>query len=180
MNYLIRVVFIVLVIKCNTLASTYDFHKLDISKVNDICFNCHILDVQSNPNISNWKKPRASIGGTINNFYDKLATPDAFSKTCLLCHDGSDVSAPLSPCGIASNITVRTHPVFIDYKNKHDLNVPSKLLGDDWLDAKSVADLLHNNTIVCTSCHSPHNSTIDLYLRNSNTSSMLCLGCHNK
>ena len=168
------------VVSFNVMAQTSNFHQLDTTKVSDECFRCHITEVQSDPSSSNWITPKMSIDGTVNNLYDKLGTPDSFSKSCLLCHDGSDPDAPLSPCGITTNITGRTHPIFVAYPKKQDFHDPSFILGDVWRDATTVGDLLRDNKVVCVSCHTSHNSESERYLRTYNTSSILCLGCHNK
>ncbi|MBN1447336.1 MAG: hypothetical protein JXA28_05345, partial [Bacteroidetes bacterium] len=48
----------------------------------------------------------------------------------------------------------------------------------------TVADLLvtvgTTDYVECSSCHDPHDDTNGNLLRVSNTSSTLCLGCHNK
>jgi len=52
----------------------------------------------------------------------------------------------------------------------------------------TIASLLRNGKVECSSCHDPHNATgvpqatskqVN-YLRHSNTNSELCFGCHNK
>ena len=46
--------------------------------------------------------------------------------------------------------------------------------------AEVVGDLVRNGKVHCTSCHDPHGTGNDLYLRNKNIGSALCLGCHDK
>lgn len=186
MRYLLSSIFFVLLMKPSISAETYDFHKLDVNnstiQKSDFCFNCHIS--KTDMDSSDWLTPKNYIDGEINNYYDSLGTPDSFSKTCLLCHDGNDVSLaahiPLSPCGLKTNDTGRGHPIFVTFSDKNGLHDPSEPLGDVWRDGKIVGDLLRDDKVVCVSCHTAHNSKGDGYLRTYNTSSMLCLGCHNK
>lgn len=90
------------------------------------------------------------------------------------------------------------HPVSIVYMGTGAIDSPASLrattfnltsYGDAvaWKGASTIADLLRNGNVECSSCHDPHNGgkiqgtdTEVNYLRHSNTNSNLCLGCHEK
>lgn len=90
------------------------------------------------------------------------------------------------------------HPVSIPYLGDGTATSPASLrattfdlstYGDNvpWLGATTIADLLRNGNVECGSCHDPHNGgktqgtdTEVNFLRHSNTSSNLCVGCHAK
>lgn len=84
------------------------------------------------------------------------------------------------------------HPVSIVYtEGAAGLRLKSFTLdtaGGDWIGATTVQDLLRGaDQVECGSCHDPHNGgktqgtdTEVNFLRHSNASSHLCLGCHDK
>jgi len=136
------------------------------------------------------------------------ATLGAISKACLSCHDGSSainsvVNAPGSGMGSgtvnmnggttvmpagATNLGTdlrNDHPVGITY----DVTAPveaslygtATALTGSWVGAVTIADLLRNGQVECSSCHEPHSSQFAEFLRADNANgSKLCLGCHNK
>ena len=84
------------------------------------------------------------------------------------------------------------HPVSVTYTaGKASLRDTTTnlttLTGTAWVGATTIADLLRNGMVECSSCHDPHNgyatqgtdSEVN-YLRMTNNSSKLCIGCHNK
>ena len=53
----------------------------------------------------------------------------------------------------------------------------------EWVGASTIADLLRGddrNMVHCSSCHDPHTNQNGTYLRQVNTGSALCFGCHDK
>lgn len=167
-----------------------EFHKLDmdiykIDKKSDVCINCHLVDTDEK-SLSGWPSLKNLAFDTIENFDDADGEPDAFSKACLMCHDGNEASMVLNipMCRITCNTSVRmggeNHPLFVKYIHKEGLNRPSSMLVGVWKDATTVADLLRNEKIVCISCHIPHHTAKDGFVRTSIKSSNLCLGCHDK
>ena len=85
------------------------------------------------------------------------------------------------------------HPVSIAYvAGSASLRATDTLLtatGDTvaWVGATDIASLLRNGNVECGSCHDPHNGgktqgvdTEVNFLRHSNASSNLCIGCHDK
>jgi len=168
--------------------ATAEFHEMDIdeesiSKMSGACLNCHLLDKQRK-SPSKWLTPQKSIRGSVENLDSRRGEPDTFSKACLMCHDGSAASlvlnAPISPCGLMCNVDGRSHPVFMRYDSNKGLNNPSSTLQGKWKDAKVVSDLLRDGKVVCISCHVPHHTKFESFLKTSMKNSGLCLGCHNK
>ena len=154
-----------------------------------VCLTCHI--VEKNFDLSDstqWLRPKSAIEGEVYNIDASRGMPDSFSKACLICHDGSTASlalnAPLSPCGLKSDRPVSSrgenHPVFMEYREKPDLQGRYSPLNGQWEKAETVGDLLRDEKIVCISCHLPHHNNGTGYLRTSMRGSALCLGCHKK
>ena len=84
------------------------------------------------------------------------------------------------------------HPVSVVYtEGKASLRATTSTLatssGTAWVGATTVADILRNGMVECSSCHDPHNGYATQgtdpqvnYLRTTNAGSALCIGCHNK
>ncbi|BCB96005.1 cytochrome c [Dissulfurispira thermophila] len=136
------------------------------------------------------------------------ATPNGITKACLSCHDGVSAinsivneagSGKSGPANVAFGTTAAgtaftmpagatnlgtsladDHPVSITYTaGKASLN-PTTTTLTGWTGASTIADLLRNGKVECSSCHDPHTSATSLFLRVSNSGSALCLGCHGK
>ena len=144
------------------------------------------------------------------------ATPNGITKACLSCHDGvnainslvnqagsggvvpagTNVAFGATPLGTAvlmtgasTNITQNLaddHPVSILYTaGKASLKATTTVFG-----TSTLAALLRNGKVECSSCHDPHTATGDttgqgttagaLFLRLANAGSALCLSCHGK
>ncbi|MCF6339169.1 MAG: cytochrome c3 family protein [Sulfurimonas sp.] len=50
----------------------------------------------------------------------------------------------------------------------------------DIFGALTISDLLRGGKVQCTSCHDPHGTPYNTYLRSHNTNSALCISCHEK
>lgn len=79
------------------------------------------------------------------------------------------------------------HPISLNYtEGKAGLRLKTTNLqvasGVIWAGATTVGDLLRGvtGTVECGSCHDPHEQTNATFLRASNASSALCIGCHQK
>ncbi|QOY52096.1 cytochrome c3 family protein [Candidatus Sulfurimonas baltica] len=71
------------------------------------------------------------------------------------------------------------HPMSIVYTpGKANLKALNSGL-TDFVGATQISELLRGGKVHCVSCHDPHTAR-SRYLRNENTNSALCLGCHNK
>lgn len=138
------------------------------------------------------------------------ATPNSPSMACLSCHDGvsainSMVNAPGSGNYVAAGANVKfgataagsvyampsgvtqigtdlsnDHPVSVTYvAGNASLKATSTAL-TGWAGAATIANLLRNSKVECSSCHDPHEATNGTFLRVANAGSALCLGCHAK
>jgi predicted CXXCH cytochrome family protein len=137
-------------------------------------------------------------------------TPAGITKACLSCHDGvSAINSIVNQAGAggvvaggtnvafgataagtavvmtgaATNIgtsLANDHPVSITYTAGKASLVATTTALTGWTGATTVANLLRNGKVECSSCHDPHTSTTGLFLRKANSGSALCLGCHGK
>ncbi|MCF6331088.1 MAG: cytochrome c3 family protein [Sulfurimonas sp.] len=146
-----------------------------------------------------------TIAGTLS-----ATGPTGASMACLSCHDGvsamnSVVNAPGSggynPTGsyIGTNPPNAASMAAIEYKavgldgdltNDHPISIeympgraglrPVSTPVTDILGASMISDLLKSGKVECTSCHDPHGTEYNTYLRSSNIGSSLCVACHEK
>jgi len=137
------------------------------------------------------------------------AQPTDAALACLSCHDGvsamnSVINAPgsgrISSTGVLigsnppspepmTNLVkamgyngdmTDDHPISIVYNEGRAGLRPKTTPLVDFFGATTVGNLLRNGKVQCVSCHDPHGTGWSMYLRNGNTGSTLCLGCHNK
>jgi len=137
------------------------------------------------------------------------AQPTDAALACLSCHDGvsamnSVINAPgsgkisstgtyigtnppsakpmglvIQAVGFGGDMT-DDHPISILYNEGRAGLRPTTTPLVDFFGASTVGNLLRNGKVQCVSCHDPHGTGWSMYLRNGNTGSTLCLGCHNK
>ncbi len=148
--------------------------------------------------------PGQTIAGTQTD-----ATPTGASLACLSCHDGvsamnSVVNAPGSggyntsgtiigsPNNLPSKMDAQVraigyggdltndHPISISYEPGKASLKPIDTPITDWNNASTIADLLKNGKVQCTSCHDPHYPYYGRFLRTGNNGSKLCKTCHEK
>jgi predicted CXXCH cytochrome family protein len=151
----------------------------------EICFICH--SAHNNVNAATevlWNQTitvqaftmysnAATITGTID------AAPGASSKLCLSCHDGT------TAMGTGGNITFEGYAASVDLGLDLSSSHPISITYDEALDlglnapASLTNARLFSGTVECASCHDAHERSTAL-LRVANTSSALCLECHNK
>ncbi len=149
----------------------------------------------------------ATLDGTI-------AQPDGTAKLCLSCHDGSigidqfgaNVGGPGTifmaadfgavkqiPNTSVANDLSGTHPISIVYDPAADsgLNPVTTPVGTGGVSSGTIADVLDNGKVQCSSCHDVHDSAGEavpatFLLRvaqrasQGGSASGLCLTCHNK
>lgn len=124
-----------------------------------------------------------------------VGQPDGISKLCLSCHDGTVALDNYGGTTNGTNLATggalvgtdlsNDHPISFTYNaalssadnGLHDPTSTNSGLGSTITD-----DLLFGDKLECASCHDVHNSVggTSFLLRIDNTSSALCLKCHNK
>ena len=88
---------------------------------------------------------------------------------------------PTGATNIGTNLA-DDHPISLVYTvGNADLKAKTAAL-TGWLGATTIQDLLRyaSEVIECSSCHDVHNNIKGLFLRQDNSGSQLCLGCHDK
>lgn len=173
----------------------------------EVCRVCHAPHDKGRTNYTNgllWNHLASSAAYTM---YDSPTLdgvqdvgPGGSSKLCLSCHDGSvaldtfDSHAGATPTG-SSMITVYgntslpvatnlngTHPISITYNNVADTGLNDPAVAT-MADGVTVQKYLPNGKVECSSCHDVHDKKAVAgthLLRKVNTTSELCLTCHNK
>jgi predicted CXXCH cytochrome family protein len=129
--------------------------------------------------------------------------PGSVSRLCLSCHDGTVSTnsygfspAPARSVG-AGGVDVKGtqyliggngdlanhHPIGFNYQavqsNDNEIHATTATVGAT---GKTIADLLWNGNMECTSCHDVHNTKNkgERFLWTSDQASAFCLTCHNK
>jgi predicted CXXCH cytochrome family protein len=162
----------------------------------NVCHTPHSADV-SVANAPLWNHEVTTATYTVYNSptldATDLAQPDAASKLCLSCHDGT-VAIDSYGGNTGTNFITGADSIGIDLSDDHPvtftyddalattdpgLHMPSVTLTG--LGGTIQNDLLFNNSLECASCHDVHNSVPNpSLLRISNANSAICLTCHNK
>ncbi|MCW8849664.1 MAG: hypothetical protein OQJ81_06755 [Melioribacteraceae bacterium] len=179
--------------------SDHDFSDETWNTAGEICLPCH---TPHNANISLTEAPlwnhtitNASydlyVGYAMNATVDD---PDGSSKLCLSCHDGTialdsfggapgnDGNKMTGKGNIGTDLT-NDHPISFTY-NTALANADGGLFDPSTkitsLGGTIHADLLSGGQMQCSSCHDPHNNVNGAFLLIDNSSSALCLTCHDK
>ena len=148
--------------------------------------------------------------GMSNVSYKSGFTADSISLFCMSCHDGSALggtmikNVPISePAGLGNSAAIgatskanltaggtdlrTTHPVNfpVTQNTQNDLQpiaapYMGKAGGVQYPLFKSSRSGGVANSLECSSCHSVHDNANAPFLRDTQTGSTLCLGCHNK
>lgn len=202
-NFWISASFIVL--SCSILGaqsivgSAHDFSDDVWNTSGQICLVCHTPH-NADVSVSNaplWNHETTSATFTTYSSATMDATtgqPDASSKLCLSCHDGTvavdnygSQTGGTHIIGGTANIGTALsddHPISITYDAalaSADLGLFNPTTTNSGLGGTISADMLIGNQVQCASCHDVHNgSGISSLLRKSNNASALCLTCHNK
>jgi predicted CXXCH cytochrome family protein len=110
------------------------------------------------------------------------ATPGAGSLRCLSCHDGAGaVDAYGGVTGTASKkITDTQYLLGSNLSNDHPIAIDYGGTAKGLVAAPVDATLSPTNTVECSSCHDPHDTTEGSFLRETMTASALCQDCHGK
>ncbi len=161
------------------------------------CLYCHAPHSNKSGASGLWSQKLSTVttytlySGTVNQVQQPLL--GSVSNQCLSCHDGTVAPGQTTPYG---NVTMKgamnTTDVFgTDLSTVHPFNfalplnsstpnlLPSVIAGTG---TGNPAVKLINSNVQCTSCHEPHNQFIDsttqMFLVVDNTSSALCIACH--
>ncbi|MFZ5941101.1 MAG: cytochrome c3 family protein [Bacteroidota bacterium] len=174
---------------------------------NKMCAVCHTVhNAISIPEAPLWNHESTAVAGYSlysSATFDSdggttITDPDASSKLCLSCHDGtvalenfggiSGGTNYIDPGyrigGVTGNDLSNNHPISFDYTTAlaaldGGLNDPSTT--SSGLGGTIASDMLFGNRMQCASCHDVHNKFgVSNLLKMSNTNSQLCLTCHNK
>lgn len=179
--------------------SAHDFSDDSWNTTGQICLVCHTphnADV-SVTNAPLWNHETTVATFTTYNSATMQATtgqPDASSKLCLSCHDGTvAVDNFGGETGGTHILTGRTligtdlsddHPLSFVYDaalSSADGGLFDPTNTNSGLGGTINQDMLIDSKVQCASCHDVHNgSGVAKLLRKSNSGSDLCLTCHNK
>lgn len=124
------------------------------------------------------------------------ASPQGVSLACLSCHDGTiglDViinrpNADTSLAGTGALMPANAGQFFsnigTNLQNDHPVSITYDPTLDVAFNAVSLGKVgvlpLYSGRVECGTCHNPHNTTNNPFLRMSNSSSNLCKTCHVK
>lgn len=179
--------------------SAHDFSTASWNTSGEICIVCHTphnADVSvTNAPLWNHESTTATFTPYSSASMDAtVGQPDASSKLCLSCHDGTVAvdnfgtttsgTTTLTGSTLIGTNLLDDHPVSFTFNaalantdgGLHDPSTTSSGLGGT-IDQ----DMLIGGQVQCASCHDVHNgSGLDMLLRKSNAGSELCLTCHAK
>ncbi|MBC8413345.1 MAG: hypothetical protein ISR96_11450 [Nitrospira sp.] len=173
--------------------STTGSHTIKSTTEEQICIFCHTPHHARTDVPLLWNRNNSSVQYIT---YDSSSIssvpgqPSGASRLCLSCHDGTIAigsvlsrtqEIPLSggvrfmpegPTKLGTDLS-DDHPVSMLYNTNHpQMHDPSTFSEGVKVD--------ENNMVQCTSCHEPHGTNYDYFLRRSRSASALCLTCHDK
>jgi predicted CXXCH cytochrome family protein len=179
--------------------SAHDFSSASWNATGQICIICHgphntDVAVQDAPLWNHESTMAAFTPYSSSSMNATTGQPDASSKLCLSCHDGTvaidNFSGNTSGTFYISGETFigtdlsDDHPVSFTYDvalSQADGELADPSTTNSGLGGTIQQDLLIGNKVQCASCHDVHNSSgIDNLLIKSNAQSELCLTCHLK
>lgn len=188
-----------IVIAQSIVGSAHDFADDTWNTSGQICLVCHTphnADVSvSNAPLWNHETTTATFSTYTSATMDATTgQPDASSKLCLSCHDGTvAVDNFGDQTGgthfLTGNPNIGTalsddHPISFTYDAalaSADDGLYDPSTQNSGLGGTISADMLIGNQVQCASCHDVHNgSGIEKLLKKTNNASALCLTCHNK
>jgi len=182
--------------------SAHDFSTQNWNTSGEICICCH---TPHNSNITVLDAPLWNHQVTTATFqlyssstFNGAATigqPNANSKLCLSCHDGTVALENYGTTTNGTHFISGLNNIGTDLRNDHPISFiyDAALSAQDpglWNPATHLSGIgsgtiqqtmLFNDRLECASCHDVHNSTgISSLLLKTNAASALCLTCHNK
>lgn len=161
----------------NTAGTTLSGSSTDAQPNNSskACLSCH-----DGVNAINSMINAPGSGG-----YSSSGATVAFGATAA----GASKTMPSGVTQIGTDLT-NDHPISITYTaGKASLKATTSALIGTWTTpsgGNTIADLLRNNKVECSSCHDPHLGENNTFLRRekgsgySNEGSKVCLSCHEK
>jgi predicted CXXCH cytochrome family protein len=173
---------------------------------NQICVFCHTPHVpagEGSDQLWNHQLTTASYTLYSSDYLTKLTytapnQPNARSRLCLSCHDGtvalgavynnmgasaiemqSGVNAmPATAAGYIGTSLANDHPVGYTYDNAKDPELAGRTW--PWQTPIKLDPDASNGTVECITCHEPHDNSHGMFLRIDNTNAALCTFCHTK
>lgn len=179
--------------------SAHDFTNQSWNTTSEICIVCH---TPHNANITVAEAPlwNHQLTNQTYQLYTSstltavVGQPDASSKLCLSCHDGSVALENFGTMVAGTHFIAGLSNIGSDLRNDHPISFtydaalsiadpglfnPATTMSG--LGGTIQANMLFNNKMQCASCHDVHNSAgVANLLLKSNAASDLCLTCHNK
>lgn len=182
------------------LNTSHDFSGETWNTTGEICIVCHTPH-NANTSVATaplWNHEVTAV--TNYSLYSSstldatMAQPDASSKLCLSCHDGTVALENFGQTNNGTHFITGTTLIGQDLGDDHPVSFTydAALAATDgglWdptttpsgLGGTINADMLFDGKMQCASCHDVHNSGgEDNLLLKSNLVSALCLTCHNK
>ncbi len=187
--------------------STTGTGTIKASSETEICIFCHTPhSKQATTQLWNRQPTTATYTLYSSDYLTSISysapnQPNAKSKLCLSCHDGtiaigtvyntrgSGTSGTISmtggvttmPAGSPGNIgtnLANDHPVGYLYEPAKDNQLVSRTF--PWNTAVKLDPDASNGRVECHTCHNAHNNQFTSFLRMSNANAGLCTHCHNK
>lgn len=195
-KFLIIILTILLSYSCITFASIENTkHNLSYKSRAEVCIWCHTPHTEQS-NVQFWNKDAkpavySTYGASMAGVTGDLS-PNTLSKACLSCHDGiqaynlnidekvwqRDLTL-LQATQLTNEIgSMRNHHIVSVAYNENSKHLrPKSAFLSEWKGAVTVGELLRNGRIECSSCHDPHASDNQFFLRH-NDRGKFCYGCH--
>lgn len=179
--------------------SAHDFSTRNWNNTTELCIVCHTPhNAQTLPDAPLWNHELTTAVFTLYSSPTFDATdigqPDASSKLCLSCHDGTVALENFGGKTDGTNFIGGSNDVGTDLSDDHPVSFTYDAalatadagLWDPTTTASGITstidqDLLFGGKMQCASCHDVHNADNNKYLLvKANNGSALCLTCHNK
>ena len=182
--------------------SAHDFSTVGWNTTGEVCVVCH---TPHNADATITNAPLWNHESTVATFalYSSatmdatVGQPDASSKLCLSCHDGTVALDNFGGTTTGTNFISGGANVGTDLSDDHPISFTYDAslatadggLHDPTTTASGIPgspgtiaqDMLIGDQVQCSSCHDVHNeSNIAMLLKKSNAGSALCLTCHDK
>jgi predicted CXXCH cytochrome family protein len=180
--------------------------RAGLTNYGEVCVYCHTPHGGQTQNAPLWNRNfSAATYQMYNNSYSSTIdmivdpSPTGVSLACLSCHDGTvgldviinrpNATSNLVPSGNTMPAEDPSNQFFAnlgtDLRNDHPISVTYSTAADPAFLAPVGGKInnelpLYNGKVQCGTCHNPHNTTYNPFLRKSNGASALCKTCHVK